>query len=192
MNRLPAGYRWIETLDFVRNRKQLRIVMALSLGLIAIMLALGLILRPISVSWRFMTGHLWTFPLWLAMQLAYIPLHEIVHGACMRLFSREKVRYGVQLCYAYAGSDAYFSVLQHNLIALAPLIFWGIALVILERALPEGWFWTLFSVQIANVSGSAGDLYCVFRTLRYPRGARIQDTGVRMRVFAPRPKEEKK
>ena len=69
---------------------------------------------------------------------------------------------------------------------------WGIALAILERALPAGWFWMLFSVQIANVSGSAGDLYCVFRTLRYPRGARIQDTGVRMRVFAPRPKEEKK
>ena len=190
MNRLPSGYRMIESLDFVRNRKQMMIVFALSIAIIALMLAIGLIAKPIAVSWRFMIKHLWTFPVFLAMQIAYIPLHEMVHGVFMRLFSRKKVRYGFQLCYAYAGSDAYFTPLQHNLIALAPLIVWGIVLAVLERALPEGWFWMLYGVQIANFSGSAGDLYCVIRALSYPRGALIQDTGVRMRVFAPRLKEE--
>lgn len=48
----------------------------------------------------------------------------------------------------------------------------------------------LYGVQIANVSGSAGDLYCVIKALSYPRGALIQDTGVKMHVFAPRLKEE--
>lgn len=191
MNRLPAGYRIIDSLDFVRNRKQMAIVCALSFAMIAAMLLFGLILKPFAVSWRFMRAHEWTFAVVIALHLAYIPLHELVHGLFMRAFSRERVRYGFQLCYAYAGSNAYFSVFQHNWIALAPLVIWGVALAVLERTLPEGWFWILYSVQIANVSGSAGDLYCVFRTLRYPRGARIQDTGVRMRVFAPRLKEER-
>lgn len=190
MNRLAKGYRLLESLDFVKNRKQMTSVLSLSLFLTALMIAIGLMTMPIKITWQFMTGNFWTFPALLAMHLVYIPLHELVHGLWMRVFSREKIRYGFQGCYAYAGSNAFFSVAQHNIIAVAPLITWGIALAALERVLPEAWFWILFSVQIVNVSGSAGDLYCVFRTLRYPRGTRIQDTGVRMRVFAPRAKEE--
>ena len=47
MNRLPSGYRMIESLDFVRNRKQMMIVFALSIAIIAVMLAIGLIAKPI-------------------------------------------------------------------------------------------------------------------------------------------------
>ena len=54
MNRLPSGYRMIESLDFVRNRKQMMIVFALSTAIIVVMLAIGLIAKPIAVSWRFM------------------------------------------------------------------------------------------------------------------------------------------
>ncbi len=190
MNRLPAGYRLFESLDFVRNRKQMITICLLSVGTIVLMIAIGLILHPIADSWHYMLEHWWTFFVLAAMQFAYIPLHELVHGLWMRLFSKEKVQYGFQLCYAYAGSRAYFNVAQHNFVALAPLITWGIVIAVLEHALPQGWFWMLYSVQIANVSGSVGDLYCVWRTLFYPRGSLIQDTGVRMRVYAPHTKED--
>ena len=191
MNRLPKGYRLLESLDFVRNRKQMTAVCVLSLVLTAGMTVLGLMMKPISVTWSFMKTHFWTLPVLVGMHFAYILLHELVHGVFMRLFSKQKVRYGFQGCFAYAGSTAFFSVFQHNFVALAPLVIWGIVLFVLERTLPDGWFWMLFSVQIANVSGAAGDLYCVYRALSYPRGTLIQDTGVRMRVFAPHVKEEK-
>lgn len=108
MNRLPSGYRMIESLDFVRNRKQMMIVFALSIAIIAVMLAIGLIAKPIAVSWRFMIKHLWTFPVFLAMQIAYIPLHEMVHGVFMRLFSRKKVRYGFSALLCVRGKRRVF------------------------------------------------------------------------------------
>ena len=77
-------------------------------------------------------------------------------------------------------------------IALAPLILWGAVLAVLERTLPDAWFWLIYLVQIANVSGSAGDVYCVVHLRRLPRDILIQDTGTRMRVYAPRSNEEQK
>ena len=45
----------------------------------------------------------------------------------------------------------------------------------------------LYIIQISNVSGSMGDVYCVLHLARLPREILIQDTGVRMRIFAPQP-----
>ena len=63
-------------------------------------------------------------------------------------------------------------------------------LFVLERALPAEWFWLLYIVQISNVSGSMGDVYAVLYLSRLPRNIVIQDTGTRMRIFAPRPENE--
>ena len=65
-------------------------------------------------------------------------------------------------------------------------------LAVLERTLPDAWFWLIYLVQISNVSGSAGDVYCVVHLRRLPRDILIQDTGTRMRVYAPRSNEEQK
>ena len=110
----------------------------------------------------------------------------------MHLLSGVKPKYGFKLCYAYAGSRAYFDRRSHNVIALAPLLVWGIVLFALERALPAEWFWLFYVVQISNVSGSMGDVYCVFALRKYPSDILIQDTGTRMRIFAPRPKGEER
>ena len=108
----------------------------------------------------------------------------------MHVLSGVKPKYGFKLCYAYAGSRVFFDKHSHNLIALAPLIVWGTALFVLERTLPVEWFWLLYLVQISNVSGSAGDVYCLLALARQPKDILIQDTGTRMRVFAPRPDDE--
>lgn len=188
----PKGYRQIAVLDFVRNRRQMRIVAFSSLALTALMLAAGLILHPFGESWAFMKANGWTWPLLVALYLAYIPLHELTHGLLMHALSGQRPKYGLSLCYAYAGSTAYFDKFSHNLIALAPLVLWGIVLAALERILPSQWFWLIYILQITNVSGSAGDLYCVLHLLRMPENILIQDTGTRMRIFAPRPLGEEK
>ena len=126
------------------------------------------------------------------MLIAYIPLHELTHGALMRLLSGVRPKYGFSLCYAYAGSTVWFDRRSHAVIALAPLILWGAVLAVLERTLPDAWFWLIYLVQISNVSGSAGDVYCVVHLRRLPRDILIQDTGTRMRVYAPRSNEEQK
>ena len=132
---------------------------------------------------------------WLALALAgalvaYIPLHELTHGLFMHALSGVRPKYGLKLPYAYAGSDVFFDRPSHNVIALAPVVLWGVALQALIAALPEEWFWLLWAVQISNVSGSAGDFYCVIRLLRMPHGTLIRDTGTRMTVYRPLPKPQ--
>ena len=48
---------------------------------------------------------------------AYVVLHELVHGVCMKYFSGAPVRYGFTGLYAYAGSEAYFTKKRYFIIA---------------------------------------------------------------------------
>ena len=180
---LPPGYRCAATMDFNRNRRQIMAVLKLSLTLLAAPLLLGFILTPPRPSFR---GFLEGWPMWLAMLamlIAYIPLHELTHGAAMYLLSGIKPCYGLKLPYAWCGSDVWFDRRSHVITALAPVILWGIVLQAAIALLPEKWFWPLWAVQLSNLSGSAGDIYCVWVLLRMSGELLIQDTGTRMRVF---------
>lgn len=180
---LPPGYRACAVMDFVRSRRQMKIVAFSALGATAAMLAGGLLLRPMKPAFDLLAARWWLWPALAAMLVGYIPLHEITHGLFMHALSGVRPKYGLRLPYAYAGSGAYFDKASHAVVALAPVVIWGVALQILIAALPEGWFWLLWAVQISNVSGSAGDIYCVVRLARLPRDILIRDTGTRMTIY---------
>lgn len=186
----PRGFRQIEVMDFVRNRRQLLIVGWSGMAVTAIMIVWGLICYPLRPAWELLKGSWWAWLAAVGMHGAYILLHELTHGVLMHALSGVKPTYGLKLPYAYAGSSVFFDKRSHGLIALAPLAVWGAALFVLERALPEGWFWLLYSVQISNVAGSVGDVYCVLHLHGLPKDIVVQDTGTRMRILAPRPEEE--
>ena len=180
---LPKGYQYAGTLDFMRNRDQIRSVLKLAAMLIATPLIIGVavtIMRPSIL--RFLRN--WKIWLWIALMLvAYIPLHELVHGAVMFALTGVKPNFGIKLPYAWAGSTAWFDRKSHVITALAPMLLWGVVLLILIFALPEKWFWPLWIVQISNLSGSAGDIYCVQALLKMDGELLIQDTGTRMRIM---------
>lgn len=179
---LPKGYRFAGTMDFNRNRRQIVAVLKLGLVLMLIPLAVGLFWHPPKPSWR---GFIEGWPLWtamLAMLAAYIPLHELTHGLSMFMLSGVRPNYGLRLPYAWCGSAVWFDRKSHVITALAPLIVWGVILQLLIYMLPDRWFWPLWAVQISNLSGSAGDIYCVWFLLRMEGDLLIQDTGTRMRI----------
>lgn len=183
----PAQYRQIAVMDFVRNRKQM-----LTVNLGALIVTVWMVVGGIAFGERNF-GVLKTWWGWLllaALYVVYIPLHELTHGVLMHAMSGVKPKYGLKLPYAYAGSSVYFDKHSHNVIALAPLIVWGAVLLILEHVLPSAWFWLIYILQISNVSGSMGDVYCVLYLRKSPKDVLIQDTGVRMRIFAPKPGTE--
>lgn len=185
MNRveLPEGYRQIRTIDFVNNRRELLLVNIGAVLISIAMLAAGILVHPMTLQ------ELGAIPFWmplaaLAMSAAYIVLHELTHGLAMHRLSGVKPRYGFRLAYAYAGSDVYFDRRSYVVIALAPVLAWGIVLLALERALPQ-LFWMFYIVQIVNISGAMGDFYCTWRVMRLPKTILIQDTGTHMQIFAP-------
>lgn len=180
---LPLGYRFAGTMDFMRNRRQLKIVAYSALAAVALMLAYGLLVHPIGEALALLRRR---WGLWFAlagMLVAYIPLHEVTHGVAMYALSGVKPKYGLKLPYAYAGSDAYFDRRSHVVTALAPVVIWGIALEALCLALPEEWWWLIWAVQISNVSGSTGDIYCAIHLARMPGEILIRDTGTRMTIY---------
>ena len=180
---LPKGYRYAGTLDFMRNRRHIKAMLVLSLALIAVPVIVGLLAVPVGPSWRLMASRWYMWPcLGLALVL-YIPLHELVHGIAMFVLSGVRPTYGLKLPYAYAGSTAWFDRKSHIVTALAPVVFWGVALQIAIARLPQAWFWPLWIVQISNLSGSAGDIYTAWALARMKGDLLIQDTGVRMRIM---------
>ena len=183
VRRLPAGYRLAGVMDFVRNRRLLLTVNIAALIITAVMIAIGLIVSPFSKSWTLLRTCWFPWTILPAMLIAYIALHELTHGVFMHALSGVRPRYGLRLCYAYAGSEVWFDRKSHIAIALAPLILWGVVLQILCAALPDGWFWPIWIVQISNVSGAVGDVYCSLRLIRYTGEILIQDTGTRMRIM---------
>ena len=69
-------------------------------------------------------------------------------------------------------------------IALAPVVFWGIVIAVINVLVPEGWFWVVYMIQVTNLSGAAGDLYVTVKFSRFPKDILIKDHGVGMTVFS--------
>ena len=187
---LPERYCEIADIDLQKNKKLMLLVNGLALVIAAAMTIPVLFWVPIST----FLGDMSDFQnlLYILLKLAvgmialvlYIILHELVHGICMRAITGKKPKYGFTGLYAYAGSDAYFGKAAYLLIALAPVVLWGVVLALLVFIVPKDWFWIVYFIQIQNISGAAGDMYVTCRMLRMPKDILVQDSGVAMKVYS--------
>lgn len=124
------------------------------------------------------------FAVLFAGTVAYIILHELVHAVTMKCFGTKKVKFGFTGLYAFAGSDDYYPKVSYIIIALAPVVFWGIVIAVINAFVPYEWFWVVYFIQIANISGAAGDLYVTFKFCRMPEDILVHDVGVGMTVYS--------
>ena len=183
---LPQGHRQILTIDLQKNKKLALMVNGLALLIAAAMIAVALPLVPIGSIFvnDDLRGILIKLAVMYGGMFVYIILHEAVHGIVMRRFSDAKVRFGFTGLYAYAGSDAYYCRKHYIIIALAPIVVWGVVLGILNVLVPEEWFYVVYMIQMTNVSGAAGDLYVSWKMSRLPADILVQDVGVAMAVYS--------
>lgn len=184
---LPANYTEICAVDLKQNKRLALLVNVLA-ALIAIAMAVpALFYVPFSTLYDMSGGigaYLLRFAVLLISMLAYIVLHELVHGVTMKLFGTKKVRYGFSGPYAFAGSDDYYSKWAYIIIALAPILVWGIALAVILPLVSAEWFWVVYIIQIINISGASGDIYVTIRFLKFPSDILVRDSGVAMKVYS--------
>jgi hypothetical protein len=181
---LPEGYSRIAILDLLRNKRQALIVNLLCLAIAVIMIAPA----TSHIAQSFKTADA-TFSLihcaaLLVGLISYLILHELTHGIFMRSFSGVRPHYGFNGFYAYAGSEAYFRRCPYIIIALAPIVIWGIVLLIINLTVPAEWFDKVYIIQIINCSGAAGDIYVTYRMLHMPKDILVNDTGVAMSIYS--------
>lgn len=182
---LPAGYHETEHINLQTDKKTAAKVNAGAAILMIALFVLGhFAFCPIGTLYDSDDGLGYTllrFGVLLIGYFAYIVLHELTHAAAMNLSGGTKTRFGFTGIYAYAGSEQdYFNKAAYIVIALAPLIIWGVIFTVPMILVPADWFWIFYFLQVGNIAGSAGDIYVTAKTIRMPTDVLIMDTGVEM------------
>lgn len=183
---LPDGYRAWFSIDLQRDKKLALLVNGRALAVAVPLILIGHCFVPVGMLFDLSGGiraYLMRFAVLLGGYVLYIVLHELVHGVCMKGYSGTRVHYGFTGLYAYAGSDAYFGKISYLIIALAPVVVWGVVLGVLCCAVDPLWFWVVYFIQIGNLSGAAGDYYVAARFAKLPADILVRDTGVSMTVY---------
>ena len=180
---LPQGYSFFDKIDLKNNKKQFWTVQGICLSTIAVMLGIGCIIEsPLKIENN--TASIIGLVVLIVGFVLYIFAHEAVHGLFMYAFCKTKIKYGFVGWAAYAGSSAYYDKKHYIIIALAPVVVWGVVFAVLNIFFHSGiWFWVIWFLQICNISGACGDFFCVYKTARYPKDILVNDTGLEMQIF---------
>lgn len=186
-NTLPEGYCEYYSVDLQKDKKT-----ALFVNLLALVIALIMVFA-MSFHISFFTlfdmqnglgNYVIRFLSLIVFMASYIILHEAVHGVAMKICGTKKVKFGFTGIYAFAGSDDYYGKGAYIFIALAPVVLFGVLLAAVNVFVPDDWFWVIYSIQIINISGAAGDIFVTVKFSRFPKDILVKDHGVGMKVYS--------
>ena len=183
---LPAGYTEVYAVD-AKNKKT---GVLLNLASVPIMLLVAAplirLIRPTDFFGNYSIARM----LWACgCLLAYLVLHELVHGAAYKLLTRRKLTFGITLSAAYCGVPDIYVYRRAALISLlAPFTVFILVFGALTLLLPNPWDKTYMAAVLAiHVGACSGDLYdtalYLFR-FRDPRTL-MRDTGPRQTFYLP-------
>lgn len=194
---LPEDYIFLDKIDLKNNKRQFWIVQLISFLIAIVMVAGGWFIVSLSdvLVALFNDKNVWE-PIVACIVIIvgfilYIIAHEATHGLFMYAFSKTKPKFGFIGWAAYAGSQAYFNKKQYVIIAIAPLMIWGSVFALLNAFFCTGiWFWVIWFLQVCNVSGAAGDLFCAYKMTGYPAEILVIDSGTEMNVYRKKTVQE--
>lgn len=188
VNSLPDGYKEYYSIDLQKNKKMFWVVNLIALIIVHAMVVPVLYFIPFPTLFDYMSDGMLMFfirpAVLIVSMIAYIVLHELVHGIAMKICGTKKVKYGFTGLYAFAGSEDYYEKKAYIFIALAPVVLWGVVLAVINCFVPTEWFWEVYFIQIANISGAAGDLFVTIKFSRFPKDILVKDYGVGMTVYS--------
>ncbi len=173
---LPNNYKLIKKIDF--NKKRYLI----SFNLFVIICSLLIFeLFKLDICPLFTLKSLIFFALGIYISIF---LHELIHGFFIWLFSKKKATYKFSVFYASAGaSDRYFDKASYIIIALAPVIFLSILIIVLINFIFIEYYNSLVLILALTFSGAIGDFYISIVALMYPQNTYINDEGEKMNIF---------
>lgn len=185
---LPEHYYLHYDLRLAEDRHSLKVLLVLQTAAVVLVAAAGLTVCPLKSAFQMNPPQIAAGLGFMGIGLiVYVVAHEWVHGMAIRFITGYQADFGFDLKkgMAFAGCDAYLGRKAYIIIALAPLLFWGTFLFTAAHEAPESWFWYIYGIQIMNVSGSVGDLYVTYLTLKAPEGTVVRDFGTSMMFYSP-------
>ena len=177
---LPLNYKFHAKMDLSKDKKINMRIQILLLLLVAIMIGLAKWFNfQLVGSWNTGIRILIT----VFMCAAYMIVHELTHGFFVKLLSGVKPTYLVKFPFICTGSTAYFNKKSFIIIALSPIVVWGISLILMLLLLPSDFFLSIYIVTILNFAGAAGDYVQVYAISKIHPMALVQDNGEETKVF---------
>ncbi len=184
---LPDGYAEADYVNLYTNRRLYRNLNTASFLIGAAVIAIGWLWRGFDGLLALLKRGISDYVLWLLLLvvcvIAYLALHELTHGLCMRMFSGIRPHYGKKGVLLFAGSEAYFSRRDYIVTALAPVVIFGVLFALLSVFLQSEWFWLAIVLQVVNLGGAVGDYYMTGRAVRQPKSALFHDSGVAVTIY---------
>ena len=190
VSELPSNYKEIFSVDLKKNKKIAVLINGAAAAVALIMIFVMRVFVPIETLRDLQLGEnasLMRILIFAVSVVGYVVLHELTHGVVMKIVGTKKVKYRFNGLYATAGSNDYYDKGSYILIALAPIVIWGIVLAIVNFIVPTEWFWIVYTVQVMNIGGAAGDMYVTIRFSRLPKDILVKDVGSSMTVYSKQP-----
>lgn len=193
---LPQGYEQIYHID--ARKKKTGLIMNLVAFLPMLVMAVILVFTAeikISVLWKGELEERLLAVLFLATAavslIAYMVLHELLHGAAYKALTRQKLTFGMSWSCAFCGVPNVYVYRKTALISLlAPFVVFGVvflALTVTFAFLNQA-LYLLFGILLGvHVGGCAGDLFLTGLLLFKYRDKRLllRDTGPEQWIYLP-------
>ncbi len=191
-SQLPEGY----TLKKHINAKDKRTGIIFNLAALVVMAVIiaGAVLSVVLNGERFGSGveepaRLAAGLVFAGCLLAYIVLHELVHGATYKILTGEKLTYGISLSCAFCGLPKVYTYRRTALAALlAPFVLFSAVLlpVCVWLYFVHPYYYLLAAALFGmHVGGCSGDIYMTYVLLfRYKSAdTLIRDTGPEQFIY---------
>ncbi len=196
--KLPENYRLVKTVDATGIPLSV-ILNVLSLVMMAgafavLYFAFGVDFSRVEEHFHGLPDFVQTLALLLFVVgfIVYVVLHELVHGAVYKAFTKRKLTFGVTMTCAYCGVPDVFVYRTASLCAvLAPFVIFSIAFIVPMFFLQNTmWFLLLAALFAMHFGGCVGDLYItLLYVFKFRDGKTLmRDTGPVQTFYLPHEK----
>lgn len=163
---LPQGYEEVYHLD-ARAKKEGIILNTVALVVIAAFIAIAfLTVKALEFTYSDLIIGGISF---IVIMLAYIVLHELVHGAVYKLMTKEKLTFGISWSCAFCGVPNVYVYRKTAIIALVmPFLVFSVIFVTLAAVLhnvSNVFYMVFITLEGFNFGGASGDLYWLLKFL---------------------------
>ena len=192
---LPEGYKQALYI----NAKQAKFGIIFNLiALVVLAVVMVLAVLALRLSDRLMPGIMDMEPtemlvayfVFIAVMIAYVVLHELVHGIAYKTLTGEKLTFGISWSCAFCGVPHIYSYRKTAIISsAAPLVLFssifGAITVLLYFVSPI--YYLLSAILLGlHLGGCSGDMYIILMLLRYSNSkVLMRDTGPEQFIYIP-------
>lgn len=194
---LPENYKEVKVIDAKEGKTTLFFLIGSTL-ISAAAITLGIVLFALNYDFLeiFKSYRLLFIPIILVGYIIYIILHELTHGLLYKIFTHEKLTFGMTLTVCYCGVPNLYTNRKTSLFAiLAPFVTYSIVFLACIFLIPVPFvkfsFIILFGVHLG---GCIGDLYGGIYMIFFNRKKKllVNDTGPKQTFYVLENNEESK